>query len=101
MSRSRIGPTLAGLWLTGCVTAQPVEGPDGARRYFIRCDGPGVPINACLAKAEDACFPYGYRLVEVSSRTTGDAGATWVEDVDPPARPGERPQRYVVAECDG
>lgn len=92
--------TLCASLLLACASVTPIEDSSGRRLYLIRCEGFGVPISVCLARAKQEC-PLGYRLLQVSGRSPDREGTHWAEDGTADELPVASSGRYVIAECEG
>ncbi len=57
--------------ISGCVTAQPIIGPDGTENQLISCGA----VETCYEKANEICHG-PYKIVNTSSETSGINGST-------------------------
>jgi hypothetical protein len=49
------------LFLVGCATSKPIQGPNGTQAFFIKCGS--AAIDACYEEAAKLC-PKGYDMVD-------------------------------------
>lgn len=49
------------IFLAGCVTSKPVQGPSGGTAYFIKCGS--AEADACYQEAAKVC-PKGYTFAD-------------------------------------
>jgi len=59
-----------GLVLSGCGTANVINGPDGTPHQLISCSN----IEGCYQKAAEVCGKY--KIINTSSETSGMNGTT-------------------------